>query len=160
MSWAWANDVVDFASNAAGVLALVTFFIGLMWGRRTSREATAKTTYGNYLLKAMEFPHFSDEFPWQQNGGETSEKYEWFVSYLLNSSEAILDLYFWDRAWRDTIDSQLRYHRRYLRSDKFWFEEYSVYGRRLRKRLRVVTGLKPPATEKVKAWMAERYPNG
>ena len=78
---------------------------------------------------------------------------------LLNSSEAILDLYV------GIAPGAIRSIRNCATiaaisvSDKFWFAEHSVYGRRLRKRLRVVTGLELPAPERVEAWMAMRYPN-
>jgi hypothetical protein len=145
MSWEQVTEYVELASGVAGILALVTFVIGLRWARRTSREGTAKANYQSYLDKAMENPRYSDNYPWPTQG-EDQQRYEWFVSYLLNSSEAILTLYPRDPAWISTIDSQLGYHLPYLRSDKFWNEEFSMYDNALKARLCAVTGRAPPAT--------------
>jgi len=144
VSWSDAKDYVDFFSSIAGILALLTFVIGLRWARRTSREGTAKAAYGNYLDKALEYPRYSNKFAWESAQGDDKQRYEWFVSYLLTSSEAILDLYPRDPAWIRTVDSQLGYHLPYLRSDKFWNAEFSMYSEQLKERLCAVTKRQPP----------------
>ncbi len=112
---------------AAAILATVH----VRWTRRIQRESTAIESYDGYLKLCLQEPEYASG-QWElKNSGLSRalnrEKYEWFVAIMLGVCEQILSTNPGDRAWRETIEFQLSYHVKYLRSrrGRRYFKCYS-----------------------------------
>jgi Uri superfamily endonuclease len=123
-SWADVGTLVGGFAAAIGIvvgLIAAGFAFGQMAAAKQSqREAIARGIYSNYLQLAMENPSFA-------RGSQPAEdlefeRYEWFVSYMLNACEHIL-LFVSDKSgWEQCVAAQLSYHVEYLTKNK-WFVE-------------------------------------
>ncbi len=121
---------------------------------KLSRETVAMETYREYLKLAFENPEYSgaamgartiglvdNEFDWDEASREEctalwsgiegrlteqSEKYLWFLSFLLSSCEKIVDHAPKSDGWTRVIEDQLRYH--YSSLDALWDKLVGHYG--------------------------------
>jgi hypothetical protein len=126
---------VGGGATAIGVLvaviaAAITYgqYIG---GRQIQKEATAKQVYSNYLQLAIEHPSFASGF-FPADPAE-KERYKWFVSYMLNACEQILDATSDDKEWRDCGRAQIEFHKNYMVTDeRFRTKEKYFYSREIR----------------------------
>ena len=99
--------------------------------RETQREATAKDWFHDYEVRCFENPKFANptlaEYDYAQRTIDGDplmfEKYEWFVSLMLNAGEAITELTP-TADWRNSVKSQVKFHHDYLRSSHVQQAEY------------------------------------
>jgi len=120
----------DFGTLIGGTAAAVGVFIasvaaGFAWGQITAgkqaqRESFARQTYADYLQLAIQYPSYASGN--RPGDKEAFERYEWFVSYMLNACEHVLLFVTGSEQWRACVRSQLSYHRDYLCKNK-WFME-------------------------------------
>jgi hypothetical protein len=141
------NDWADIATIVTGMVAVVALFVAsdqIKDSRRSQREATSATLYGEYLSLAIQYPRLAglqvDEAVVADLAGEELERYEWFVSFALHAFERILVVSKDDKTWREVIRDQLRYHSPYLSSQKFEEKLYQHYSAPLRELIDSVTG--------------------
>lgn len=100
----------------------------------SQKEATAQQAYGEYLKLAIEHPELAGGLREQnESKGDSQqisasecncekekekekemEKYEWFVSYFLNSGEQIYLATKGDDAWERTLQLQVCYHKKFF----------------------------------------------
>ncbi len=105
-----------FAASLIGGCALV----GAAGQISAARVISAKETYRGYLDKALDYPAFANpSIAAEPLSEEEFERYEWFVSYLLNSCDEILISMPRDEGWSAACADQISYHRDYLTSDGF-----------------------------------------
>ena len=122
---------IQVGANVAAILGLVGVVLAyrqLHAGLRGQREATAIGIWKDYLHLALQHPTLAaprEFLTTSSRGTEEFERYEWFVSAMLFACEQIVALSPDDRAWRDTVLSQLRYHKRYLGGNYFEIAHYS-----------------------------------
>lgn len=121
---------------------------------RLARETVAMESYTEYLKLAFENPKYSgaaiaartiglvgSDFDWdlasreactalwndiEDKLAEDSEKYLWFLSFLLSSCEKIADHAPESEGWTRTIKDQLRYH--FSSLDALWGKWEGHYG--------------------------------
>jgi len=112
------------------VAAIITYF-QYSGSRGIQREATAKQFYGKYLELTIEHPDLASG----KHSSEAldSEKYEWFVSYLLNACEQIVESAPGDKEWCDWVKGQIKYHKRYICDHRFKNEEYRYYSVKMKR---------------------------
>lgn len=110
----WA-DVANVVTAACAVIAIFIAAEQIRASNESAREVEAASAYRDYLSLAIEHPDLANGAP---TDGST-DKYEWYVSYLLNSSEQIAASSAYDRQWEQTILDQLCLHRAYLESPQF-----------------------------------------
>jgi hypothetical protein len=126
------------ATIAVAAAALV--LLQVRAARSIQREAIARQTYNEYLRLCFAEPAFASGNWDKTNSAGLSkellfEKYEWFVSVMLNACESIL-LHVADQdEWSDAIRSQIGYHSKYIKSDDFQKNYAAHYSSELRKLL-------------------------
>lgn len=111
------------ASSVAACIALVAAGYAkrqIEEGRKIQSEILARQTYSSYLLKALEHPDFASGRAITRD----FEKYEWFVSYMLNACEGIILHLPKDKYWESCVKSQLENHRDYLKNNRWFCENY------------------------------------
>lgn len=149
--WVWSN--IDKLSYVATVItALIAgIALGFTWAqivgaRGDQRRSFAHDLYRDYLSLAFENPKLANpilaNFDYEKrtiDGCQKDfERYEWFVSVMLDACQEILasDEKAASRSigyeWYITIETQLRYHKKYLllyylknRTDPEYLAQYS-----------------------------------
>lgn len=134
-TWLWADR-----------LSKLGFLIALfVWWRNTklSREAAALASYRRYLELAISYPKLatystfarsfqSDQFvDIRESKTEDADRYEWFLSYLLNTCEEILEHVSSRGGWLRALGNQLTYHAPALAV--VWPRWRATYGRKMRR---------------------------
>src|SRR5215469_6261088 len=115
--------------------AVLAAFLQVRAARSVQREGVARQAYSGYLKLCFAEPAFASG-NWQKSFPAIPEnlqfeKYEWFVSVMLNACEAIL-LHVADKdEWIETIRSQIGYHIEYIRSLNFQKNYAPHYSPRL-----------------------------
>ncbi len=116
-----------------------------MWWRNTklSREAAALAAYRKYLELCISNPglatyySFSKAFDGKsfkdirKSRSEIVDSYEWFLSYLLNTCEEILENVSSKGEWRRALQNQLNYHATAL--EILWPKWRATYGCRMQR---------------------------
>jgi hypothetical protein len=122
-------SVPDIVTATVAVLALIGAIWQVVVSRSAQREATAAGLYGSYLALAVEYPKLAGakvSIPQNHaNFDEEFERYEWFVSVMLNAFEQIIEGTSGDDVWETTILDQMRFHSRYLTHASFTRGHYS-----------------------------------
>ena len=122
-------SIPEIVTATVAVLALIGAIWQVVVSRGAQREATAAGLYGSYLALAVEYPKLAAaEFSIPQdyaNFNEEFERYEWFVSVMLNAFEQIIERTSGDDVWETTILDQMRFHSRYLTHALFTRMHYS-----------------------------------
>lgn len=108
--------------------------------RSIQREAIARQTYNEYLKLCFAEPAFaSGNWDKATSAGLSQEllfeKYEWFVSVMLNACELILLHVAEKDEWLEAIRSQISYHSNYCKSNDFRKNYASHYSAELRQLL-------------------------
>ncbi|OBU15621.1 hypothetical protein CTM88_10930 [Photobacterium aquimaris] len=108
------NFLVAIANVVMAILAIAAAIIAIKQlnnSKSESRIATAKTAYQEYLKLCFDYPMFADgnESEIKRNADDY-KKYRWFVAKMLYSFEQIIESLGNDKEWKDTIQSQLKYH--------------------------------------------------
>lgn len=96
-----------------------------------NRNQSAKEMHGEYIRLALENPTLANpdisgiDCQAMTLGGDrvAFERYEWFISYMLLSFEEALHLSP-DPSWFQTIESNLKMHTNYLKSEYFQSSGY------------------------------------
>jgi hypothetical protein len=132
VSWLTLQNWEDVGGGATAigvfvalVAAVITYF-QYSGSKGIQREATAKQFYGRYLELTIEHPDMARGRPSPE--ALESEKYEWFVSYMLNACEQILESSPGDREWRSWVKGQIVYHKKYICDPRFKKDEYGYYS--------------------------------
>lgn len=134
MVWGWSTwkDAVDPAQVVGGwatfVAALIAFAallaaaIQVRLAQKISRESGALQAYREYLRLCFDHPDFSsfnmfrakhpdsERFLGTNVLDEQSERYQWFLSILLNTVEEIVLNVSSKNEWRTALVTQLSYH--------------------------------------------------
>jgi hypothetical protein len=110
----------------AGVAAFFTY--GQYRGaRQIQREATAAQIYSKYLELAVLYPELANGV--RPTTLPERERYEWFVSYMLNACEQIWGATINDPIWQSCVEGQLAFHQNHLCTDRrFLGIERSYYS--------------------------------
>ena len=109
---------------AVAVAAATLVLIQVRAARLIQREAVALQLYNDYLKLCFAEPAFAGG-QWKLNSSSKLsedflyQKYEWFVSLMLNACESILLYAAKADEWTATIKTQLNYHTEYLNSEEF-----------------------------------------
>jgi hypothetical protein len=151
-------------SAVAGIIAAaataLTVFVGirqLSEGRRLANEKYARDAWTSYLKVAFDHPEFgytdlalahSKQKTVQgmiDSGELHCERYLWFFTILLDSSERILE-YLPTKDWEDAVVSQLRYHKAIIQVVWFGKEDpwEPYYSKALNRLVTERIGLLPP----------------
>ena len=103
--WKEIGTIISLILSAVAVCFSV---FGLHQNLEFQRENTAKSVYRDYLQMAVKNPKLA--------GAEVglTDQYKWFVAYFLWASEEVLKYASNDTGWRETITTQLNWHRDYL----------------------------------------------
>lgn len=133
-----AQVVSAAIASVTAVVALAAAALVLFQVRATraiQREAVARQMYNEYLRLCFAESMYAAG-NWSSAGELPQEvlfeKYEWFVSVMLNACESIL-LHVADRdEWRETIRSQIGFHSKYIKSERFQREYACHYSDALR----------------------------
>ena len=130
-SWA------DFGAAIGGVAAVVGLGIGLLaaafaWGqiasaRRVQRESLALARYNDYLRLAFEHPRFASGEAGSTENAAEFEKYEWFVSLMLNACEGILLYVGHNKEWMNSIKAQIDWHKLYCKTNPWFRKNYKAH---------------------------------
>jgi hypothetical protein len=118
-------DIATILAAAIGGAAIAITWMQVSSGRATQREATAHGWFHDYEVRCFENPRFANpelakiDFVEGTFDGEKEsfEKYEWFVSLMLNAGEAILNVRP-TSDWKNSVKSQIKFHHAYLNSDR------------------------------------------
>lgn len=149
--WSTWDDAVNpaqviggWATLAAAVIAfaaLLAAAIQVRLGQKMSREAGALQAYREYLRLCFDHPDFSSfnmfcvrhansvQFLGTDDLDEQSERYQWFLSILLNTVEEIVLNVSSKNEWRTALLTQLSYHRGAL--ERIWPGLQGHYDQRL-----------------------------
>ena len=129
-SWEKLSHASEKLSHAAtmltAVIALGALFIAscqINAANQTQREATAQTTYNEYLKLALESPELADG----KASDKEKAKYTWFVSFFLHSAEHIHNLFPHEEDWVNSLQSQICIHRQFLQSEAYQNEQKSHF---------------------------------
>jgi len=106
----------DNVMAACALIAVAVAIIQIISSNRNDRAIEAATAYREYLSLAIEHTELANGL---QDGHISKAKYQWYVSYLLNSAEQIATSSAYDEEWRQTLLAQLCLHRAYLGSKLF-----------------------------------------
>jgi hypothetical protein len=146
MALADIAQVVSAAASAAalviGAVAAWIAYAQIKANATLARENTALETHRQLLCLCIERPELSSSTLMLKALGRTSfrgilveltprsEQALWFVSYVLNGIEQILESNPRDAAWRSTMAAQVDYHRDLL--NEVWPAWAEHYGSTLR----------------------------
>ena len=137
VSW---TDTASMLSTAGTVLAVLVAIVGARVALdhiSTSREAAALNAWNDYLRLCFENPSYAcaDQARTvipdglerlKDNSSVQAEKYQWFLSIVLNSCEQVLLAMPNVREWRGTLIDQIWYHADAIRQVwGEWKEGYS-----------------------------------
>jgi hypothetical protein len=121
MDWSETSSILSAAATAlAVVVAIVGARIALQQ-IHASREAAALSAWNNYLRLCFENPAYAcaDQArkvvpqglgKLENNSSVEAEKYQWFLSIVLNSCEQVLLAMPNAEDWRSTLVDQVWYH--------------------------------------------------
>jgi hypothetical protein len=119
--------------------AVIAAILQVRAAHAAQRETLARQAYNDYIKLCFNEPAFACG-DWQKSSDKLPqdllfEKYEWFVSIMLNACEAIL-LHVPNKGeWLETIQAQIGYHSTYIRSQQFQKNCALHYSIQLRKPL-------------------------
>jgi hypothetical protein len=108
-------DVGTFFGGIATAVGVLVALGAAYYARRqilAQREIVARQIYSEYLKLAIQYPELACGV--QPADPKEFERYEWFVSFMLNACEHILFYVPEDPRWRDCMVSQIGYHAEYL----------------------------------------------
>ena len=143
-----AATVIGGFSTAVAALAIVIGWQQIRSTVASARETDAQQTFNDYIKICLQYPEISsDEIALKHLGRENfhgileeysaeSERYLWFLSFVLHASEKILTSGDAAKAWRIKIDGQLSYHKKALRA--VWPEWQSHYSAFLQSKVEAV----------------------
>jgi hypothetical protein len=120
---AFLGAIISVVGVLAALVAAGLILLQVRTASASQRETSARQFYENYLRLSFDFPALA-RGEWQDGEKESRrviafEKYEWFVSIMLNACEAIILYVAKGDQWIDAVRGQLTYHREYLRSPEF-----------------------------------------
>jgi hypothetical protein len=115
----------DWATIAACVIAAGSLIVAVrtyVANKRNQQDTIVQRAYSDYVKMALENPAFAfplnQKFDYEDEEFEGSnkefERYEWFVSGMLNTVYLILAIEGKNRFWREMMENQIAYHWRYL----------------------------------------------
>jgi len=138
----------DFPAGWATIILAVIALVALgaayrqvTSARKNQREANADALWRSYLRLAFRHPKFADpglephlaRFDYEAltiNGDpELFQQYEWFVDFVLDSCERVLELDS-SEEWNETVRTQLDFHWDYLHSDHYQHSGYLLHHKR------------------------------
>jgi hypothetical protein len=145
---AWSPVAAVIGGFATGIAA--AFAGGALWYARNqiqsnsavAREQDAQSVYSEYLKLCIEYPELSSAtlavktLPSKTFAGlakqltTESERYLWFVSYMLSACEKIILTCPDDIEWDSTVRAQISYHKSSL--GEAWSEIRTHYHKSLR----------------------------
>jgi hypothetical protein len=133
------SAIIAAVSALVALTAAVFVYRQIAVTRSVQREAVARQIYHDYLKLSFTEPMYASG-KWRLADPAVPEavrfeKYEWFVSVMLNAGESILLHVAGEDEWLDTIESQIAYHREYLDSEEFLAEYSTHYSPQLRSRM-------------------------
>src|ERR1700760_4738050 len=96
-SWEDVGAGATAVAAAVAIIAAIITYFQYKGAKQIQREATAKQIYSDYLKLAIEHPAFTSGK--KPDDPLESERYEWFVSYMLNACEQIVDVVGDDKEW-------------------------------------------------------------
>ena len=148
MSLSFLEDIKNWEDVGAGatavgvivalVAASITYY-QYRGAKEIQRETTAKQIYSNYLELAIQYPNLTSGI--MPSDLLEYERYEWFVSFMLNVFEHILNAVGNDEEWRKTVVGQIEYHQDYFLNDaEFKAEDYYYYDPKIRSMIDKVCG--------------------
>jgi hypothetical protein len=139
--------VATVVTAAVASIALIFSWAQIRAGRMVQREAYARELYRDYLKIAFEYPQLANpslgKFDFAQrtidDDRKDFERYEWFISFLLDACDEILRTDTQTARmntrseWYETIRTQISFHRGYLTSDYLREQGYlAQYSPKLR----------------------------
>ena len=87
--------------------------------KRSQKEATAASIYGEYLRLAIDNPEESRRDKQNDKIRVDDPKYDAFVTYALYAAEEILNLFPDDSEWRNALKLDLSHHKDFFNSDAY-----------------------------------------
>ncbi|MCA1371673.1 hypothetical protein I6F15_30855 [Bradyrhizobium sp. BRP14] len=133
-TWIWADRIFKLGF-------LIALFV--WWqNAKLSREAAALAAYRKYLQlsianpKLATYSSFSKNFDSnrfvdiRKSRNEDVDRYEWFLSYLLNTCEEIVENVSSKGEWHLALTNQLNYHAPAL--EILWPKWRATYGRKMK----------------------------
>ncbi|HEV7693531.1 MAG TPA: hypothetical protein VGO52_22040 [Hyphomonadaceae bacterium] len=133
----------DLSATVAVLGALIAIGAALIaWWQvykagQLDREMQARAMYESYLRLCFENSPMSSGI---EDANHWTDRYEWFVSIMLNAAESVLLFVSAKDEWEETVKSQIRYHKAYLHSTKFREREFKYYDDRMRDLIEKVCG--------------------
>ncbi|WP_286912158.1 MULTISPECIES: hypothetical protein [unclassified Pseudomonas] len=133
----WVSDIATAVTAMVAIAAAFVAYVQL----QESKVIAAKGIYKDYLTLSFENPEFSAaSYPVDNPGyykfkkiGEnlgskekSYEQYEFYVSFLLNSAEEIMNLTSLEEqdGWHETLRNQFAHHALYLASNVWGCSQY------------------------------------
>ena len=121
------------ATIAATVISLLALGLSAFTYRETNetqKRIAAFTFWQSYLELAAEKPEYANG---QFNSADAKDKlaYEWFAANALGAAETVYLLQIDDPAWKETIQTLIRNHGNYIKSNEFERKHYDPSFRAL-----------------------------
>jgi hypothetical protein len=149
MFWnAWVNPATVIGGLATGfgaafaLGALLAAYFQIRANAKSQREAVALQAHRDYLRLCFDNPEFSSTHAFRVRFGDApfrgsdgsyrsmeGERYQWFLSILLNTCEQVLLHLEKSEDWRETMRRQLTYHAHAL--EECWPRWKAMYGEEL-----------------------------
>jgi hypothetical protein len=116
--------VANIVSAVCFVASLAVALYSMRRAFRTQRYSIASQLWDAYLARAIQYPRFAypdsflDLYDYQKKTFESKreefERYEWFVSALLRTSEEVLSEFDAEHGRSETAFRSIKYHKKYL----------------------------------------------
>ncbi|WP_342150908.1 hypothetical protein [Methylorubrum sp. SB2] len=123
-----ATIIGSMASSIAAVIAIMAAFYArsqIKQAKIIQRESGAHQAYLAYLQMAFANPKFSSGY--KGKSPEEFEQYEWYISYLLDMGEQVLEMSEYIETWTNVMQLQISYHSDYFRNNKNFKESYKKH---------------------------------
>ena len=114
--WAWltSSEAANLGQFVGGIGVLVAVAAAIVAYRQlvATPQSHAKEIWKDYLRLCIEYPELAS--------GEITEahpeykRYEWFVAFMLDACDEVLQYVEDDGGWLNAIDANLGYHKAYL----------------------------------------------
>jgi hypothetical protein len=132
-------ELADRVQVVSAVVAVIGAIVAIaaagiaLWqvkaARSLQRETLARQMYTQYLELCFENPEYASA---DHKATANTEKYEWFISVMLNAAEGISMFVPNDDEWRQTLKDQIGYHSDFIGSDAFQQNVARHYGAKMR----------------------------
>lgn len=117
----WSSILANIGTFMAMIVAMGAAYIAYhqyISSKEETKHATASNIYQQYLLLCIDKSHFAFGMDKPVTRTQLYGEYCWFVSSMLFAFEQILEAQTNDEKWKDTIRSQLRMHKEFLRNSR------------------------------------------